>query len=261
MNIYLVSSSAFSIGLRFYYWRMYQNMDVLQLHAGGYQNNIDHGGYKPSELYVDKKYETFKEEILNYHGGHFNISHYNTEVLPKATAYLSTDYGKQIKANTGMAPPHYEIPNDSLISISHLISIIMYCDYTKLSASFSSTFRKQHTFETLAQIKNRNSTYFWFSKLLRETVELFGEYSYFGKLVGPFYCGLSMVLNMSSFFIRLYSPTSTSKSLQVAMKFSGDDGVIMKLDNPKGSEQCTYLRGFNCDWISRFKEEQERYSS
>ena len=227
--------------------------------CGGFYNDIDHSGYKMNELYTNTKYSTFKQEISNYNC--LNIDQYHDEILPKATSYLNTNYVKLTKAKGGNIcgiPQHYDIPSDSSITLSHIISVILYCDYTQLSSNFSNTFRKKGPWDTLENIKHRNREYFWMSKLLRETVEIFGECSSDG-LNGPFYSGLSAVINIPNFFIRLYSPTSTSVQIQVATKFSGDNGMIMKLNNPQGSVQCMFLRGFNCSFISRFKEEDERY--
>lgn len=207
---------------------------------------------------------------MNYDDSVLTIEQYNDEIIPKATSYNDTNYVKSITAKAGAEePPYYGIPQDSMITLSHLISVILYCDYTKLSSDFSSTFRKCDSFETLQSIKQRNRKYFWMSRLLRETVEIFGQRSqgdydlteaeYKNKLFGPFYSGLSVVISIPNFFIRLYSPTSTSKHIQVALKFSGDNGIIMKLDNPIDNAQCSRLRAFDCTFISRYKEEAERY--
>ena len=96
------------------------------------------------------------------------------------------------------------------------------------------------------------------SKTLRETVEIFGQCSDDGGLKGSYYCGMSVVMNIPEFNIFLCSPTSTSMQIEVAIKFSGDHGIIIQLDNPR-TEQYFFLRGFNCSWISRYKEEDERY--
>ena len=100
------------------------------------------------------------------------------------------------------------------------------------------------------------------SKTLRETVEIFGgcsyKYSKNGVLRGSYYCGMSVVLNIPEFNIFLCSPTSTSKQIEVAIKFSGDHGIVIQLDNPD-TPQYRQLRGFNCSWLSRYKEEDERY--
>eukprot|EP01084_Bolivina_argentea_P168723 292535_1 len=120
------------------------------------------------------------------------------------------------------------------------------------------------SYEPVESIKKRNSVYGWMSKILRETVELFGGYSQTGGwthdhniLSGPFYSGMGVVMNMPSFNIRLCSPTSTSCQIEVAIKFSGDHGIIIQLDNPNVKPYC-WLTGFNCSWISRYKEEDER---
>eukprot|EP01084_Bolivina_argentea_P070683 128526_1 len=65
-------------------------------------------------------------------------------------------------------------------------------------------------------------------------------------------------MNMPSFNIRLCSPTSTSCQLTVAVKFSGEDGIVIALNNPEDFFQYKWLTGFNCSWLSRYKEEDER---
>lgn len=152
------------------------------------------------------------------------------------------------------------------LEMEHLISLILYTDFTELSADFTSTFRKKHPFEQLNDIKKRNREYWWLSKLLRETVEFFGDcrddWSN-GDIKGPFYTGMSVVLNMPHFMIRLCSPTSTSKQIEVAIKFGGEQGMVIELNSVdhQGIDEfnANYVRTFNCSWISRFKEEDERY--
>ena len=77
-----------------------------------------------------------------------------------------------------------------------------------------------------------------------------------GKLTGPFYCGMSMVMKMTQFAIDLLSPTSTSCQICVALKFSGHEGIVIELNNTTFAKQ---TRGLDVSWISRFKEEDERY--
>eukprot|EP01084_Bolivina_argentea_P267633 454380_1 len=65
-------------------------------------------------------------------------------------------------------------------------------------------------------------------------------------------------MNITQFSIRLSSPTSTSIHIDLAIKFSGPDGIILQFNNPQKQVQCYYLRGFNVSWISRYAEEDER---
>merc|ERR1712228_1002783 len=106
------------------------------------------------------------------------------------------------------------------------------------------------------------------SKFLRELVECFGHCSEgdsfdydkqkrIDALNGPFFCGMDCKLNIQSFAMRLNGPNSTSKHIEVAFKFSGPKGVVISFDNPLYEPQYQYLRGWNCSWISNFKEEDE----
>ena len=188
--------------------------------------------------------------MLNY--SHFDIVKYQ-ETLNKADQFIQTAVAKSLIYWKNKKP----------ISRSHLISIILYCDYSSLCSSFSGSFRKLFPFETLKAIKKRNKKYAIWSKTLKETVKNYGQYYYQGnglldKLIGPFYCGMSVVLNMSQFQMYLLSPTSTSVQFSVATKFSGTRGMILEMNNDKGSSQ-QYLKGMDCSWISRFREEDERY--
>ena len=129
--------------------------------------------------------------------------------------------------------------------------------------AFYITFRKNE-FEPLQSIKRRNRDYWWMSKILKETIFVYGtDYGYdedwddMPRLLGPFYCGMSMVMNMPQFYIELLSPTSTSKHIEVAMKFSGKKGIIIEFNNNKGDAQ--FVNGLDVSWLSRFKEEEERY--
>eukprot|EP01084_Bolivina_argentea_P202625 346179_1 len=62
-------------------------------------------------------------------------------------------------------------------------------------------------------------------------------------------------MTIPEFAMRLCAPTSTSPQIEVAIKFSGQDGMILELQKAVG---VTHLTVFNCSWISQYKEEDER---
>ena len=132
---------------------------------------------------------------------------------------------------------HYEIRSGSQLTISNVISIILYCDFSDLSSDFSATFRPLRPSEPLSSIKKRNQKYWWLSRTLRETVQYFGNYREYDqkhrkwKNCGPFYCGLSAVIYLPEFSTRLCSPTSTSVATEVATRFAGDDGIVVLNNN------------------------------
>ena len=62
---------------------------------------------------------------------------------------------------------------------------------------------------------------------------------------------------MPQFNIHLYSPTSTSVRIEVALRFFGESGMILEMNNCKGAGRI--LQGMDCSWFSRYPEEDERY--
>eukprot|EP01084_Bolivina_argentea_P234777 395229_1 len=253
------SSSQFNIGLIFYYWPWYEQekkeVDAID------QDNINiYGGHSIKSLCVPQKYETFKDEIFSY----LTIQEY-TGIMTKANQYISTYLVKQTKAADEESDLHYGIAEGTSLSVQNLKSLILYCDFSDLSKDFSSTFRSLTISETLESIKYRNRNYWWWSKILRETVEYFGNNKYgrwqgnqLIRETGPYYCGMSQLLLIPQFNLRLCCPTSTSKHKEAAQNFCGDGaGVMIQLNN-KGDIYGSCLRCFNCSWISKYKEEDER---
>ena len=206
------------------------------------------------EYRVYPRYKDLKEEGANYK--YLNIDEIQ-EITIKAQKYLETTIAKSLKDSYGHE-------NDDGIKINHLMSIIMYCDFTELSRDFTLSFRKSHRFQTLQQIKKHNSRYFWWSKILKETINLFGQrrnnaYGAKGELShlnGPFFCGMSVILNIAQFHMFIHSPLSTSAQIHVAIRFSGAKGMILEMDNSRVGWD---LKGMDVSWISRFREEDERY--
>ena len=177
----------------------------------------------------------------------------------KAHQYIITKYAKSITSDTYRTPQHYGIDQGSPLTIDNLLSIILYTDTTRLSSDFSGSFRKMHEYDTLSSIKKRNSKYWFWSKTLRETVELYAPIIKFTK-EETFYTGISIAMNIPSFSIRLCSPTSTSVHIEVAVTFSGQTGLILQLSANKDiTGPYNHLRTFDCSWISEFAEEDERY--
>eukprot|EP01084_Bolivina_argentea_P103104 184702_1 len=114
------------------------------------------------------------------------------------------------------------------VSIQHLMSLIIYCDFTDLCTEFSATFRPNRNNEPIESIKKRNAAFWWMSKFLREIVQLFGDNRYDEK--GPFYTGMSFVMYIYQFNIRLCGPNSASKFDNIAIRFAGRNGMLIQLN-------------------------------
>ena len=164
---------SFSIGFIFYYWQHYKSMDSK---TEKFDNINDLSGYSPAELYVDKKYGSLKQEILQNEICTLTADQFN-DSLQKCFLYIESQKAKEMKASGGsfLDELKYGISVDKPISSAHLISVILYCDWTELCTSFSGTFRRKTAKESLESVKSRNREYWNWSRLLRETVEIYGN--------------------------------------------------------------------------------------
>ena len=215
------------------------------------------------------KYSNFKEEISNYNVSDFDMESYESQLIPKIKAYMNTKRARGTWANIPdydgedkeAIKLHYGIDKDNLrLSFNHLLSLCLYTDYSNLCTEFSKSFRKVSVYDTMELMKIRNSKFYWMSRYLRETVQIFGNDGRpdaYGDihLKAPFYTGLSVELKLPKFELTLCSPTSTSTVMAIGQKFATQKGILITLNNDIKNNQ--YLHGFSCSWISRFKEEAE----
>eukprot|EP01084_Bolivina_argentea_P285739 490057_1 len=75
------------VGVNFSYWKECKN-----------RNNCE-------EIFVNSKYNSFKQEILEY--GYININDYNKHIIIKCNQYLGTQKVKTLKANTSFIDVKY----------------------------------------------------------------------------------------------------------------------------------------------------------
>lgn len=225
----------FAVGID---WK-YDDHDLDEIKRKSKENK-----YKNSEYRVHPRYKDLKEEMFNYRELPFGAI---DTIIAKAEAYLMT---KAAKASFWVRDGTPKIELDTLICI------ILYTDYSELSRDFTLSFRKTHQFQTLKQVKSKNARYYHWSKTLRDTIKYYGQHAH-SHLKGPYFCGMSVMLNLLQFNVHIHSPLSTSVHIEVALKFSGENGMILEMNN--NLEFGIYLKALDVSWISRFKEEDERY--
>eukprot|EP01084_Bolivina_argentea_P097662 175561_1 len=167
INATKLKSTSFNIGVILYYWPKYKEMKEFNQNGNKYNIN-DHGGYKFADLYVEQKFSSFKEEISYYK--HFSMVQYK-DLVVKINEYLKAEITKTIKARQGGIKLEYGVEEDTTLSFHHLLSILLYTDYSELCTDFSSSFRSAYPFEPVSSIKKRNQTYWWMAKGLREAVQ------------------------------------------------------------------------------------------
>ena len=268
-----VRARKFSTGFIFFYWKQPRVSDDNVLLGGVYEDHNDYGGYSVYELFIPSpKHAHLKDEILSNDDNEINAKEYRSKVLFKAQQLMKSEAIKQLQAHKYGGSCWIanwidcDVSENDPIREEHVVSLILYCDFDALSTALSSTFRRREPFEPLASVKRRNRRYWHLSKLLRESVQLFGmcncqdrSYHKACPAAGPFFCGVNRVLLMPSFSIRLCAPTSTSKSLSVALNFATTKGLIVTLNNEKlGFAGGKALNHFDVRCVSKYKEENER---
>eukprot|EP01084_Bolivina_argentea_P221017 374455_1 len=252
------SDRTFSTGFTYYYWEYYRQNIVEE---EDFRNINDRSGYQPCQLVVEKTYDNLKQEIMDNKIRTLTHRQFKITIHKRDEIRCGSHVKKLIAANRDNEL-HYGVSGN--ISNEHLLSVLLYCDWTQLAAAFSNTFRKSKFFKPIIVVKKQNSEYWNWSKLLRESVEYYGlnrngdeeKNTHVDRLEGPFLCGLSSVKVISAFNIRLCGPTSTSTKIEVAQLFSGYKGIILQFNNV-GDHMSGEVRAFDCSWISNYNAERE----
>ena len=264
---YTVSADGFSTGIAMFYWSWAEKHELgvrtknaikssaEQFRGQRIFNYNDLGGYSPSELFIKTpKYADLKQEILSNLLNEVGAAEYDHAMF-KARRLSATKRAKKLTAGPDTFL-HCGIAEGSGISVAELLSFILYTDFDTLSSRMSASLRKNNPVEPLQSVKRRNASYWHMSKTLKESVCIFGEDG--SRSNGPFFCGMDRVLAVPEFAIRLFAPTSTSRSLEVATLFANDGGCVLGLNNTNGSAGGLKCKFFNVSWLSRYPEEQER---
>eukprot|EP01083_Nonionella_stella_P055402 146159_1 len=209
--------------------------------------------FKNYEQYADKpKYQSLKDECLN------NIIHTMDigtfyEVLERAIVYTQSSKGQAIKAlDQGYTNNQYEIPVHLPISVSHVFTLMLYCNFTDLQRNYKKHgCREANKDETIAEFIKRNREIGHWFKLLSEAIECYGTEVEHGQI---FYTGIDIPVAFDTYTPRFMCPFSTTVDWNIASRFSGGKGIILQLEpQPSSFDMC-----FNVEWLSNYKEERER---
>eukprot|EP01084_Bolivina_argentea_P306763 530145_1 len=242
------------------HYELTKDKDTKKLYSFGfrfsYEPKQDDKNYaydfnKLSPKYIDLKEELLSNKICKLRVETFNHAHDKSLILMNT----SNDV-KRICAWSAQESG-YVLKDGSLLTINHILSIILYCDYDNLSHNFSSTFRFiEDDNSKKGNVLNRNLEYGNWTKYLTQTVNCFGN-SHLGSEFNVLFHGISF-LYVDRFICTLNGPTSTTTKLAIAFQFAQPhDGIIMEWG--KAAPICPIdLRYFNCSLFSYFGNEDER---
>ena len=247
-------------GYKYFYWSYYKDNEEQDL-----KYNV---GFKINNFYIEPRYKDIKTEII-----HNNIHCIDQKkwdyFIRRALALLRCDIVKKMKCNNMVIDDHFDsnIEPGNAITVSHVLSILIYTNAILLQRALTSTYTKLTENESLIALKKRHSKMANFAKYLFETVHCFGdELSLKQK---QFYHGIDSIIYFTNCNINFNHPISSSGSIVVTTSYSissninnknNNDGILLRLiksDCLNEENKMFKLHYFNCSIFSDFSFEDE----
>eukprot|EP01084_Bolivina_argentea_P214333 363885_1 len=241
----------YSYSFNFNYWDHCKNLDE--------KNHFSDATYSAKQLYVPQKHSSLKCELLNNIIFPISLKQWN-KYIKKAEIHKQTDYGRTITAQIDEYciywkwrydhPTKFGYIEYQQIPTQHLCVVMIYCDLDEFQRKFSKTYRAMNDNDNLDSIKQRHSNFHHFAKTLKETVEVFGIQASDGD-VQTIYHGINKEMVFESMNTHICAVMSTTSSLNVAIQFSNNSGLVLEL------VPNSHLKYFTCCWLSHFSAESE----
>eukprot|EP01084_Bolivina_argentea_P234004 393988_1 len=270
------NQTGYSMGQQFWYWP-----EITK-------RSFDLHKWIISKKFANMKEELTQNPFVQLAAYQWGLLYSKAQVYQNTHYYRTLTANEAFIMSTTFKPlSNFDIKNNSPIALKHLISVMVYCGYTALSSAFSKTFRRlkdsnnvgsdsikseeaksstdksesikinalrrQHIGkETNDALKQRNSNFYHLSRYLIESVNIFSQPHWIKNSNSlRTYHGVSEKLIFSGMVCRMYQPFSTSESMEVAIMFGNQTGLIVELTcQPR-------QRYFRCDIISDFPNEHE----
>ena len=115
-----------------------------------------------NKWYIKKQYVDVKSEIMNNKVYNMELDQYEETYQKAMDIYRASSVVRSMRSIENYC---YGIKEGTPLDIPHIMAIIFYTDYDVLSYNFSKTS------ETDESLKERNSEYWNWGKLITETVE------------------------------------------------------------------------------------------
>eukprot|EP01084_Bolivina_argentea_P281471 481588_1 len=205
----------YSPGYRYFYWNFYKNNTqkanaVFTYGGGKYSHYEENPGYKLNDWYIPVKYASLKEELLSNKVAAFTLQQFNNTLFKaqyKLQAWIDDETVENIVCTAGWPAKVYNISRGDAVSVQHILSILLYTNFSKQCYLFSETYRKIGEYESDKDLKLRHQEVANWGKLIRETVEAFGTAMGDAKsYINTFYHGIGATLIFDSSSIKLCGP-------------------------------------------------------
>eukprot|EP01084_Bolivina_argentea_P184443 318098_1 len=195
---------------------------------------------------VKNKYNSFKQELTSNQTSIISLAQFNIE-RNKATLYFNSAHCQKILIKEKWK--NYMVITCTL---EHILSVLIYCNYDVLQHEFSKTYRAIYKNESKQSIIKRHSEFYFLGKYLKEAVYRLGIDINKGN-VKCFYHGISehLIFPLGR-WDAIYVPLSTSSQIEVAVNFTGNNGLIVEFVRNFGPNS-----NLSVSWCSDYGNESE----
>eukprot|EP01084_Bolivina_argentea_P175372 303713_1 len=209
-----------------------------------YHNNND-------LLCIEKpKYGSFQEEITCNKIATLTMQQFKNE-YEKAEIHFNSNFCKENYRPFTMKSNH-ETQNVH-IQIHHILSLLIYCNYTNLQYTFSKTYREKNGVEHV--------NFYHFGLNLKICTGRFGTRIQDGQF-SRFFHGIGQKLLFPQYIeqsgVYINCPLSTTSSFCVAINFANNNqGLVIEFSNGNSRKHIASTKYFSVSWLSDFGNESE----
>eukprot|EP01084_Bolivina_argentea_P062482 114267_1 len=215
-----------------------------------------------SDVYhISPIYSCIKTEMLRNKISPITITQWN-DILKGAENMYGTDKAKSIIVSCDhcvAATARARIKNGEQISLNHLCSVLIYCNNDKVQYEFSKTYRKLNDIEGINSLIKRHSEFAYLGYFLRNAVWQYGTSEFDDNYSQMVYHGIPSNMLFTGTIAFINGPFSTTSEIVVAVNFSANNGIVLQLSMDHISMCQPQQRYFDCDWISDYPNEKEKF--
>eukprot|EP01084_Bolivina_argentea_P312007 540134_1 len=115
---------------------------------------------------VSPKYSSLKQELITNEISLISAEQFHNE-HKKAQMYFRSHYCRKAFTSRKWLDRYQDDPIQWVFSVEHILSLMIYCNYTELQCEFSKTFRENNG--------HKHNNFFWLGKNLKISVHKFGS--------------------------------------------------------------------------------------
>ena len=228
------------------------DMTIEKTYCFGY--GLKYGEYnKNHPHFVETKYDSLKIEITQNELIKISVKQFDIQYKRSEFCVECDEAKKMIAKSYRGQNDGYGIPIGSNITSQHILSLLLYTNFTELQNAMKKTLRKQDVDDDMVMLRERNGVYANWCRLLYESYAFFSTKS---TKKCKYYHGINCQILFSNFHCDFSMPISTTISELQAYHFAGfGDGIILQFESDNSTQTVNEL---NVSWFSDFSSEFER---